>query len=303
MKKKVLVATIAFLMIIASTTLNKVEAKSVNHNPSPQAEAHFKKGISHSVRGNLGEALKEYQSAINIDPYYALAYNNLGYVYRQLGKVDMAIDYYKKALDLNPKDDTSHTNLASAYGSKGLYDKAIECYHNALEIDPGSITVELALEKIYKKKAKAENKTVEEVEAEMLALYPPKDTGPSYSKYLHLLEETKTEKETIKEEITIVETEDSLEVESITEMEIKEDMPDEPGSVKAEAGPTSLPAINIQEYIEEELEVEAPANQQSTTTEPEANKDTTNTSIDTENKVHEMLSDPRVGTLMVLYQD
>lgn len=210
MKKRSLLAAIAFTVIVSSSIGSAAYADG-----NIVAQKHFKNAIKMSVAGNINGALNEYLKAVQIDPLYSKAYNNLGYIYRMKGKKELAIKYYNKALELNPKDDTAYTNLASVYDSLGQYDTAIEKFHKALEIDPGSITVELALEKVIKKKANAEGKTIEQVEAEVAALYPEKDTGPSYNKYLDLLNEQ--EEETSNTTIEEVPLKPQVELEQSTE--------------------------------------------------------------------------------------
>lgn len=188
MRKKGFLAAITLLVLAFNSTGSVVYAEG-----NPVAQQHFKNAIKMSVAGNINGALNEYLKAIQIDPLYAKAYNNLGYIYRIKGKNDLAIEHYSKALEINPKDDTAHTNLASVYDCMGYFDKAIEEFHKALEIDPGSITVELALEKVIKKKANSEGKTIEEVEAEIASLYPQKNSGPCYNKYMDLLNEEQEE--------------------------------------------------------------------------------------------------------------
>jgi tetratricopeptide (TPR) repeat protein len=292
-------------------------AKPSNYDPIPAAKEHVKRGQKLSISGNFDAAANAYKSAIEIDPNYALAYNNLGYIYRQKGKVDLAIEYYQKALELNPDDDTSHTNLASAYDSKGHYDKAIASCYRALEIDPGSITVELALEKIIKKKADAECRTIEEVQTEIAVLYPRKKQEPCYNKYLDLLTEAdnQTEQNTSVEEkyeSTTQEIEELktelrpvIPIEDVQEINLQSQKMTESEStaLSSESNPSAItgesPSIDIRQYIEEELEVKTQENAEKS---QDSTLENNSSSIDKENKVYNMLSDPRVGTLMVLYK-
>ena len=48
------------------------------------------------------EAAEYLQQTLKIDPSYAEAYNNLGFIYRKLGNADAAADYYERFLQLDP---------------------------------------------------------------------------------------------------------------------------------------------------------------------------------------------------------
>lgn len=333
MRKRGFIATALLTVILSTNIINSALADEV----LPQAQAHFKQGVKYSISGNINAALNEYLKAIQIDPNYACAYNNLGYAYRLKGKIDLAIENYNKVLELKPTDDTAHTNLASCYDSRGDYDRAIEEYHKALELDPGSITVELALEKIYKKKAQAEGKTITEVEAEVAALYPSIEKEPSYNKYIDLLNETAENIEetevinTTTSTITDNETVTSFETTEVQENYSTSDMNEtSENATEIDVKSTSTTVItdyevvtpfepsentssNVEEIdnisktqeantretiIEEYLEVKTEPNECSKVKDSENKSE----SINGENKVYEMLSAPEVGSLMVLHK-
>lgn len=66
------------------------------------AESQVKFGISVAQRGLWQEALYRWERAVDIDPSYAAAWNNLGIAYEHEGLFDKARDAYEKALDLEP---------------------------------------------------------------------------------------------------------------------------------------------------------------------------------------------------------
>jgi len=65
-----------------------------------------------------------WEDTIRKNPSAWMAYNNLGIVYYDQGKVEMAIEAFRLAIELNPGDPESHNNLGIAYGKKGLYQDA-----------------------------------------------------------------------------------------------------------------------------------------------------------------------------------
>ena len=54
--------------------------------------------------------IPEYKGAIHLDPQLALAYNNRGNAYKDLGQYQKAIQDYNEAIHLDPQ-------LASAYNN------------------------------------------------------------------------------------------------------------------------------------------------------------------------------------------
>lgn len=64
--------------------------------------------------GNLDDAIAEYRHAIDIDPAYSWAHNNLGLILRDQGKLDEAIAEFRSAAQADPKNETVKTNLDHA---------------------------------------------------------------------------------------------------------------------------------------------------------------------------------------------
>ncbi len=61
-------------------------------------------------RGLWKEALYRFQRAVEYDPTYAAAWNNLGIGYEHEGRMDDAREAYETALDLDPDNLTIETN-------------------------------------------------------------------------------------------------------------------------------------------------------------------------------------------------
>ena len=68
------------------------------------AKAQVEFGIDVARRGLWREALYRWQRAIDLDPTYAPAWNNLGVAFEQAGRFDEAREAYETALDLDPDD-------------------------------------------------------------------------------------------------------------------------------------------------------------------------------------------------------
>ena len=61
-------------------------------------------GIEVAQRGLWREAIYRWERAVEIDPTYAAAYNNLAIAYEQDGDLDRARAAYERALALEPGD-------------------------------------------------------------------------------------------------------------------------------------------------------------------------------------------------------
>ena len=61
-------------------------------------------GITVAQKGLWKEAVLRWEKAVEIDPTYAAAWNNLGIGYEQLGRFDDARKAYEKALELEPNN-------------------------------------------------------------------------------------------------------------------------------------------------------------------------------------------------------
>jgi len=61
-------------------------------------------GINVAQRGLWREAIYRWEKAVEIDPMYAAAYNDLGIAYEHEGQLDKARKAYEKALALEPNN-------------------------------------------------------------------------------------------------------------------------------------------------------------------------------------------------------
>jgi Flp pilus assembly protein TadD len=75
-----------------------------------EAKKHVEFGIRVAQRNLWGEALARWQRAVQIDPTYAAAYNNLAIGYEHQGDFDKARVAYEKALQLEPDNASIRQN-------------------------------------------------------------------------------------------------------------------------------------------------------------------------------------------------
>ncbi len=98
--------------------------------------AHKNLGVILAGRGQVDEAIAQYQKAVEIKADYVEALNNLGLALAQCGRLDEAIAEYQKALKIEPHSAEALDNLGIVLAGRGQVDQAVAQYQKALEIKP-----------------------------------------------------------------------------------------------------------------------------------------------------------------------
>ena len=89
-----------------------------------------------------GDAIRNYQEALRLDPDFAEAHNNLAWLYatcddRKYRDPKAALDHAQRAVDLTQgKEGGVMDTLAEAYFANGDYQQAVEIQKKALALDP-----------------------------------------------------------------------------------------------------------------------------------------------------------------------
>ncbi|MFP4527027.1 MAG: tetratricopeptide repeat protein, partial [Candidatus Kapaibacterium sp.] len=96
-------------------------------------EEYFYKGVALSESGNYNEAISMYKKAIEKDPKFFRAMNNLGTVYNKLGNYLDAERELMRALEIKPNDDIILNNLGDVYSNQGKYEEAIKYFMQAID--------------------------------------------------------------------------------------------------------------------------------------------------------------------------
>jgi len=89
-----------------------------------QARLYRIQGLGLQNIGDLERALSLYQKAIELDPAYAVVYNDLGIIYEIRGSLEQAEESYLKSIKINPHYLSAYSNLALLYENKRQLDKA-----------------------------------------------------------------------------------------------------------------------------------------------------------------------------------
>lgn len=99
---------------------------------------HNEAGTALYQRQDYAGALGEFLTAARLDPAYALAANNVGFVYFKLGQHQDAADWYERTLRIDPQRAVAWINAADAYVELGRTADAAAAYQRFLELRPES---------------------------------------------------------------------------------------------------------------------------------------------------------------------
>lgn len=108
---------------------------TIQKNPDC-AVAHNNLGFFFWQIGDRQNARREVQKALALDPEFPDALNNLGNDSLDRGDPDTAISLLSKSLRIQPINTSAHFNLGNAFLQKGAFDQAIAQYRAALAINP-----------------------------------------------------------------------------------------------------------------------------------------------------------------------
>ncbi|MGD9099487.1 MAG: tetratricopeptide repeat protein [Anaerolineae bacterium] len=107
---------------------------------APEAEmdatAWFDKGLEHSERGEHQEALAAFDSALELDPDYASAYNSRAITYANLGDLERAMADVNQAVELDPDYVDAYNTRGEVYRLQGDHQRAVADYDQAIALDP-----------------------------------------------------------------------------------------------------------------------------------------------------------------------
>ncbi len=109
--------------------------KSLNLNPN-YAVTYNDRGATKSLLGQFESAISDYDEAIRLKPDYADAYYNRGGAKNELKQYEPAIADYDEAIRLEPDHADAYYNRGIAKGELKQYEAAIADYDEAIRLKP-----------------------------------------------------------------------------------------------------------------------------------------------------------------------
>ncbi|MGL3001380.1 tetratricopeptide repeat protein [Flavobacterium sp. RSSB_23] len=103
---------------------------SINKDPKDPASFYIKASTLNYMQ-KYDDAIKNFQSAINLKSDDAEFYSGLGDSYYNLEKLDLALEAYKKATEQKDCPDRPYSFLAQIYSDQKNNDKALEAFYIA----------------------------------------------------------------------------------------------------------------------------------------------------------------------------
>jgi tetratricopeptide (TPR) repeat protein len=157
-RRRLLLATAVGLVFVALGTASTVQAGYWHDSvrlwvrtlacTRDNAFAEYNYGMTLVKLNRPAEGAEHLRRAIEIQPTYVDAYNNLGSVYLNADKPEAAISEYDQALALTPNDASIQHNLGLALWQSGKTNDAIDHLESAVAIDPSDADAQLTLGRI-----------------------------------------------------------------------------------------------------------------------------------------------------------
>ncbi|MDX1981073.1 MAG: tetratricopeptide repeat protein [Bryobacteraceae bacterium] len=91
-----------------------ISVKRLRHKPPKKARKEYELAEKALKKGDPEGSLRHLQAAVEVDPEFLEAYNNMGTRLLNLGRPGPAAEAFRKAADLNPVESKPYTNLAIA---------------------------------------------------------------------------------------------------------------------------------------------------------------------------------------------
>ncbi len=85
---------------------------------------------------SYAEAIDEYRKALDLDPNFGPAINQLAYTYAETGNFEQALEYFKQYASVSPGDANPFDSMGDIHLRMGDLDDAIARYKEATEVKP-----------------------------------------------------------------------------------------------------------------------------------------------------------------------
>ncbi len=98
------------------------------------AQLAYDDGMEYINEGDTENAIQKFSKAVEIDPNFAFAWDNLGISYRKNKQYEQAIAAYLKSLEIYPEGRLPLLNIAITYNLNQQYTEAVTYYEKFIEI-------------------------------------------------------------------------------------------------------------------------------------------------------------------------
>ena len=129
----------------------KVEKLSGEIKSPPEAVKNFNAGVNFYQQRNLPQAMQAYKQALQYDPNFGEAYNNLALIYQEIGDLDQARETLRRATEINPNYEKAWNNLGIILLLQNRYGEAKEVFQKTLLLNPQQMESYLNLGVVYRK--------------------------------------------------------------------------------------------------------------------------------------------------------
>ncbi|MDJ0949844.1 MAG: tetratricopeptide repeat protein [Alphaproteobacteria bacterium] len=99
-------------------------------------DAYHNRGQSYKALGRYEAAVADFDSIIDLNPYFPQVYISRGQTRRAQGKPKLAIEDFGKAIEINPESRAAYLHRASTFAAEGMYDAALEDQSRIISLAP-----------------------------------------------------------------------------------------------------------------------------------------------------------------------
>lgn len=136
------------LSIEIPTKIDKLYGYPSNDELHPEAVEYYNLATP-IIASQPNQAILLFKKAINKDPHFVQAIDNLAKTYRFIEEYNLAIEYYLLSQKIFPKGNTAYQNLAVVYCIQKQWNKAIEQYNILISNYPNDPEGYYGLAQVY----------------------------------------------------------------------------------------------------------------------------------------------------------
>jgi tetratricopeptide (TPR) repeat protein len=126
-----------------------VISNAINNGYYQKGMMYFARGVEYGDLGKPQDAIRDFTSALALDPDMRDAYKFRGSLYAQAGQIDLAVADLEKYLKYDPSDVVTWNNMAMIYMRQNKLPQAMEAFNKTIELKPDAAISYQNRAKIY----------------------------------------------------------------------------------------------------------------------------------------------------------